>query len=42
MVMIYSIARETPVHNLEKIPIFELEDIAGRVREKGLKVEVYG
>jgi len=42
MIMIYSIARETPVHNLEKIPIFELEGIAERVRNAGLKVEVYG
>jgi len=42
VVMIYPIARETPVHNLEKIPIFELERIAGRVRDAGLRVEVFG
>jgi wyosine [tRNA(Phe)-imidazoG37] synthetase (radical SAM superfamily) len=41
-VMIYPIARETPVHNLEKIPYEELEAIAAKVRERGLKVEVYG
>ncbi|MEI6456352.1 MAG: radical SAM protein [bacterium] len=40
-VMIYPIARETPVHNLEKIPVAELEVIAARVRAQGLKVEVY-
>jgi len=42
MVMIYPIARETPVHDLEKIPIFELDRIAIRVRDAGLKVEVFG
>ena len=41
-VMIYPIARETPVHNLEKIPFNELERIAARVRKRGLKVEVFG
>ncbi len=40
-VMIYPIARATPVHNLEKIPIFELEKIAEKARKKGIKVEVY-
>ncbi|MFH1296827.1 MAG: radical SAM protein [Bacteroidota bacterium] len=40
-VMIYPIARATPVHELEKIPIFELEKIAEKVREKGIKVKVY-
>jgi len=42
LIMIYPIARETPVHDLEKIPIFELEGIAEKVRQRGLKVEVYG
>jgi wyosine [tRNA(Phe)-imidazoG37] synthetase (radical SAM superfamily) len=41
MVMIYPIARAPPVHNLEKIPIAELEKIALKVRETGLKVKVY-
>lgn len=40
-VMIYPIARETPVHQLEKIPIFELEVIASKVRAAGLNVQVY-
>jgi len=41
MVMIYPIARATPVHSLEKIPVFELEEIAKQVRKAGLKVQVY-
>ncbi|MCK9421651.1 MAG: radical SAM protein [Bacteroidales bacterium] len=40
LVMIYPIARETPVHNLEKIDIPELEAIAEKVRQAGLKVQV--
>jgi wyosine [tRNA(Phe)-imidazoG37] synthetase (radical SAM superfamily) len=41
MVMIYPIARETPVHSLEKIPPPELERIAVKVRNAGLNVSVY-
>ena len=41
MVMIYPIARATPVHTLEKIPFFELEEIAKKVREAGIEVQVY-
>jgi wyosine [tRNA(Phe)-imidazoG37] synthetase (radical SAM superfamily) len=41
MVMIYPIARATPVHNLEKIELSELEQIAVKVRQAGLKVQVY-
>jgi wyosine [tRNA(Phe)-imidazoG37] synthetase (radical SAM superfamily) len=41
MVMIYPIARETPVHGLEKIGPDELERIAEKVRQIGLKVQVY-
>ena len=41
MVMIYPIARATPVQNLEKIPIFELEEIAEKIRELNIKVNVY-
>ena len=41
MVMIYPIARATPVHDLEKITIFELEEIAKKIREAGLEVKVY-
>jgi wyosine [tRNA(Phe)-imidazoG37] synthetase (radical SAM superfamily) len=41
MVMIYPIARATPVHSLEKIPVAELEVIAERVRKVGIEVKVY-
>ena len=41
LVMIYPIARATPVQNLEKIPIFELEEIAKKIRDAGLVVKVY-
>jgi wyosine [tRNA(Phe)-imidazoG37] synthetase (radical SAM superfamily) len=41
MVMIYPIARATPVHSLEKIPVIELEVIAKKVRETGIEVKVY-
>lgn len=40
-VMIYPVARATPVHNLEKIPTFELEKIAEKVRAAGIPVTVY-
>jgi len=41
MVMIYPIARATPVHSLEKIPLVELEVIAERVRNAGIEARVY-
>ena len=41
VVMIYPIARATPVHNLEKIGLSELEQIAAKVRQAGLTVQVY-
>jgi wyosine [tRNA(Phe)-imidazoG37] synthetase (radical SAM superfamily) len=41
MVMIYPIARATPVHALEKIPVAELEVIAERVRKVGIEAKVY-
>lgn len=41
MVMIYPISRTTPVHNLEKIAIFELEKIAEKVRMLGIEAKVY-
>jgi wyosine [tRNA(Phe)-imidazoG37] synthetase (radical SAM superfamily) len=41
MVMIYPVARETPVHNLEKISLDELEQIALKVRQAGINVQVY-
>lgn len=40
-VMIYPIARGTPVQGLEKIRLKELETIAEKVRNIGLKPEVY-
>jgi len=40
-VMIYPIARATPVHNLEKIGPDEMELIAENVRQVRLKVQVY-
>jgi hypothetical protein len=39
--MIYPIARATPLHNLEKIALTELEGIGEKVRQAGLKVQVY-
>jgi wyosine [tRNA(Phe)-imidazoG37] synthetase (radical SAM superfamily) len=41
LVMIYPISRITPVHNLEKISIFELEKIAEKVRKFGIEAKVY-
>ena len=41
-VMIYTIARETPEKNLQKVPPEELNDIAARVREIGFEVSVSG
>lgn len=40
-VMIYPIARGTPLKGLEKISLAELEVIAGKVRKIGLNPEVY-
>jgi wyosine [tRNA(Phe)-imidazoG37] synthetase (radical SAM superfamily) len=40
-VMIYPIARATPVHDLEKIPSAELEMIAALVRAEGIDTTVY-
>jgi wyosine [tRNA(Phe)-imidazoG37] synthetase (radical SAM superfamily) len=41
MVMLYPIARETPVHNLEKIPMTELSEIARKVESAGIRAQVY-
>jgi len=41
-VMIYTIARDTPVETLEKVSIDELNSIAERVREAGFDVQVSG
>jgi wyosine [tRNA(Phe)-imidazoG37] synthetase (radical SAM superfamily) len=43
MVMVYSIARDTPAENLVPIPLQKLEEVAERVRnETGLSVQVSG
>ncbi|QIA06774.1 radical SAM protein [Draconibacterium halophilum] len=41
-VMIYTIARDTPIDTLEKIPLDELNAIAERVRKEGFDVQVSG
>ena len=41
VVMIYPIARATPVAGLEKIPVSELEAIAEKIRGTGLYARVY-
>ena len=41
MVMIYPVSRVTPVHNIEKIGIFELEKIADKVRRLNIEARVY-
>ena len=38
-VMIYTIDRETPAHNLKKASHEELDSIAKLVRQAGLKVQ---
>lgn len=38
-VMIYSIDRETPESNLEKVPIEELNSIADKIKAAGIKVQ---
>ena len=41
LVMLYPISRATPVQNLEKIGIFELDIIAEKVRKLGIEAKVY-
>lgn len=41
-VMIYTIARDTPLNTLEKIPIKDLNSIADRVKNAGFDVQVSG
>jgi len=41
LVMIYPIDRETPAHDLDKIPKEKLLQIASRVHDLGIKTEVY-
>jgi wyosine [tRNA(Phe)-imidazoG37] synthetase (radical SAM superfamily) len=40
-IMIYPIARDTPVHNLAKISLAELDSIAEKVKVSGFNVSVY-
>lgn len=40
-VMIYPIARETPARGLLKVPLPELEYIAGKIENAGIKARVY-
>jgi wyosine [tRNA(Phe)-imidazoG37] synthetase (radical SAM superfamily) len=41
-VQVYTIARDTPVKGLEKIPLDELEAIAQRIQELGIETSVFG
>ncbi|MGE4515006.1 MAG: radical SAM protein [Chryseobacterium sp.] len=41
-IMIYSLDRDTPVQNLQKVPVTELNRIAEKVRAKGFDVSVAG
>ncbi len=41
-VMIYTIDRETPEKNLEKVPIEKLKEIGRKVEELGIKVNIAG
>jgi len=41
MVMIYPIARKTPLENIEKISVSELNKIAEKVTQHGINVQVY-
>ncbi|MFH2141375.1 MAG: radical SAM protein [Bacteroidota bacterium] len=42
LIMIYTIARDTPIKTLEKIPLSELNIIASRVKKSGFNVQVSG
>jgi len=41
-VMIYSLDREAPTQNLEKVTVEELNLIAEKIRERGFEVSVAG
>ena len=41
-IMIYTVDRETPAPNLQKVSVDELEQIANRARQLGYKVQVSG
>jgi wyosine [tRNA(Phe)-imidazoG37] synthetase (radical SAM superfamily) len=42
MVMIYTIARDTPYKGLKKIPVKVLEEISLRIKKLGIKVQISG
>jgi len=42
LVMIYTIARDTPVDTVEKVPYVQLQGIARKIKAEGLKVQVSG
>lgn len=41
-VMIYTIARDTPINNIERVSIEELEKIGAQLKELGITVEISG
>ncbi len=41
-IMVYTISRDTPVDNLEKVPLQKLEQIANKARLRGYSVDVSG
>ncbi|MFC2080802.1 radical SAM protein [Bacteroidota bacterium] len=41
-VQVYTIARDTPLTSLHKVPLSELEDIATRIGELGIETSVFG
>jgi wyosine [tRNA(Phe)-imidazoG37] synthetase (radical SAM superfamily) len=42
LVMIYTIERDTPTDTLVKVPVSKLEEIAEKVKKRGLKVQISG
>ncbi len=42
LVMIYTIARDTPFETLQKVPLPDLEKIASRIRKLGIEVQISG
>ena len=40
-VQVYTIARDTPIHSLHKVPLEDLESIAAKIEELGIKTSVY-
>ena len=42
LVMIYTIARDTPFDTLEKVPLAKLQKIANRVEALGIEVQISG